>query len=180
MKHLTRFRILGALAVASLVPILPAAAQNAAFNPSAMVGKTVLDPAGKPVGQVTGQREGLLFVKTDRHETSLPTSSFTFQQNKLYIAFTQAELNAEVDKTVALVNASLTPGAAVKGSGGNVIGKIHSLDAQYVAIDLTNGQTIRIPRNSIAGTAKGAVIGMTQEQLEAALSHPQQPAPGSN
>lgn len=177
MKHFTLVRLLGALAVASFASHVPAVAQTAAFDPAAMVGKTVLDPAGKPVGQVTGQRDGLLFVKTDRHDTSLPLSSFTFQQKKLYIAFTQAELNAEVDKTVALINASLTPGANVKGSGGNVIGKIHSLDAQYVAIDLTSGQTIRVPRNSVAGTAKGAVIGMTLEQLEAALSHPQ---PSSN
>ena len=165
-----------------MAPAVPAIAQSAAFIPHDMVGKTVLDPAGKPVGQVSGERDGLLFIKTDRHETSLPLSSFTYQQKKLYIAFTQAELNAEVDKTMALINASLTPGAAVKGSGGDVIGKIHSLDAQYVAIDLANGQIIRIPRNSIAGTAKGAVIGMTKEQLEAALlqQQPQHPATHDN
>jgi len=180
MELLTRFRLLGALAVASIAPAFPVAAQAPAFDPVAMVGKTVLDPSGKPVGQVTGQRDGLLFIKTDRHETSLPISSFTFQQKKLYIAFTQTELNAEVDKTVALINASLSPGAAVKGANGAVIGKIHSLDAEYVAIELTSGQTIRIPRNSIAGTAKGAVIGMTLEQLQAALSHPQDPAPSGN
>ncbi|QIK95743.1 preprotein translocase subunit YajC [Sphingomonas sp. HDW15A] len=180
MKLFTPVRLLGALAIASLAPAMPVAAQPAAFDPATMVGQAVLDPAGKPVGQVTGQRDGLLFIKTDRHETSLPISSFTYQQKKLYIAFTQAELNAEVDKTVALINASLTPGAAVKGIGGNVIGKIHSLDAQYVAIDLTSGQTIRVPRNSIAGTAQGAVIGMTKEQLEAALSNPKPPAPSSN
>jgi hypothetical protein len=180
LRHLTLVRLLGALAIASFASNMPASAQPTAFDPATMIGKTVLDPAGKPVGQVTGQRDGLLFLKTDRHETSLPLSSFTYQQKKLYIAFTQAELNAEVDKTVALINASLTPGANVKGSGGNVIGKIHSLDAQYVAIDLTSGQTIRVPRNSVAGTAKGAVIGMTLEQLQAALSNPQQPQPSSN
>jgi hypothetical protein len=96
MELLTRFRLLGALAVASIAPAFPVAAQAPAFDPVAMVGKTVLDPSGKPVGQVTGQRDGLLFIKTDRHETSLPISSFTFQQKKLYIAFTQTELNAEV------------------------------------------------------------------------------------
>jgi hypothetical protein len=173
-------RLLGALAVASFASNMPARAQPAAFDPAAMVGKAVLDPTGKPVGQVSGQRDGLLFIKTDRHETSLPLSSFTYQQKKLYIAFTQAELNAEVDKTVALINGSLSPGANVKGSGGAVIGKIHSLDAQYVAIDLTSGQTIRVPRNSVAGTPNGAVIGMSLEQLQAALSHPPQPAPSSN
>ena len=180
MRDFTRFRLVCALTVASLAPAIPVLAQPAAFNPVEMVGKTVFDPTGKPVGQVSGEREGLLFIKTDRHETSLPLSSFTYQQKKLYIAFTQAELNAEVDKTMALINGSLTPGAAVKGSGGNVIGKIHSIDAQYVAITLDSGQIIRIPRSSIAGTAKGAVIGMTKEQLEAALLHHQQPAPSSN
>ena len=180
MKHLALVRLLGALAVASFASTLPATAQTAAFDPTVMVGKTVFDPTGKPVGQVSGQRDGLLFIKTDRHETSLPIASFTFQQKKLYIAFTQAELNAEVDKTVALINGSLTPGANVKGSAGTVIGRIHSLDAQYVAIDLTSGQTIRVPRNSIAGTPNGAVIGMTLEQLQAALSHPQEPKPSSN
>lgn len=180
MKNLTLVRLLGALAVASFAQSTPAAAQTAAFDPATMVGKMVLDPAGKPVGQVIGQRDGSLFIKTDRHETSLPVSSFTYQQKKLYIAFTQAELNAEVDKTVALINGSLTPGANVKGSGGNVVGKIHSLDAQYVAIDLTSGQTIRVPRNSIAGTPNGAVIGMTLEQLQAALGNAPQPEPSSN
>lgn len=135
-----------------------------------MVGKTVLDPKGGTVGQVIGARDGLLFVKTDRHETSLPTSSFTFQQGKLYIAFTQAELNAEVEKTLARIAQSLAPGAPVKGSGGVVIGTIEAIDAEFATIKLPSGQSIRIPRSGIAGTPDGAVIGMTAAQLEAAVS----------
>lgn len=169
MRSNLLFSALAALVVPAVHPI-PALAQAAAIDSPAMVGKTVLDPRGGVVGQVTGARDGLLFVKTDRHETSLPTSSFTFQQGKLYIAFTQAQLNAEVEKTLATIAQSLAPGAAVKGSGGTVIGAIESIDAEFATIKLPSGQSIRIPRSGIAGTPGGAVIGMTAAQLEAAVA----------
>jgi len=180
LKHLPLFRLACAFALASVAPAIPAWAQSAAFNPHEMIGKTVLDPTGKPVGQVSGEHDGLLFIKTDRLETSLPLTSFTYQQKKLYIAYTQAELNAEVEKTMALINGSFSVGAAVKASDGAMIGKIAQVDAQYVAITLADGQIIRIPRASVTGTAKGAVIGMTKAQLDAAIPHAQQPAPTSN
>lgn len=144
--------------------------QSAVTDSAGMVGRPVVDPTGKPVGQVIGARQGLLFVKTDKHETSLPLSSFTLMGGKLYIALTQAQLNAEVEKSLALIAQALVPGASVKGSAGNVLGTIEAIDAEFATIKLTTGQTVRIPRSGIAGTPNGAVIGMTAAELDAAVA----------
>lgn len=150
--------------------LAPVHAQSAVTDGAAMVGKPVVDAKGAPVGQVVGARQGLLFVKTDKQETSLPLSSFTFMGGKLYIALTQAQLNAEVEKSLALMSQALAPGATVKGSAGNVLGAIEAIDTEFATIRLTGGQTIRIPRSSIAATPGGAVIGMTAAELEAAVA----------
>lgn len=175
MKSLT-LRLTIALAVASFVPAAPAVAQTAVTDPAAMVGKPVVDQVGKPVGQVIGAQGNLLFVKTDKHETSLPTSSFTLMGGKLYIAFTQAQLNAEIEKGLAQVAASLAPGAPVKGTAGSVVGTIEAIDPEFATIKLASGQSIKVPRSGIAGSTNGAVIGMTQAQLEAAVAKAAAPA----
>ncbi len=168
-----------ALAVAVPVigaPISPAVAQAAPAH-ATWVGKTVLDPKEGTVGTVTTVKDGNVIVKTDRLEATLPATSFTYQQNKLYFGMTQAELNATIDKVVAdreaALAAALQPGAEVKGSAGAVLGTIEQIDAEYAAIKLADGQIVRIPRSGIAATAEGAVAGVSAAELEAQLESTQ-------
>jgi len=153
---------LSKLATFSIViaaPLAPLAAQS--------VGMQVVDPKGAAVGTVSGVMGDDVVIKTDRHEVRLPKSSFTLDQGKLLFGMTQAELNAAGDKSVADAAAALVAGATVKGSDGESVGTIDSIDAEFATIKLTSGKQVRVPRTGLGASAEGAVIGMTAAQLEA-------------
>ncbi len=155
------------------IPMSPAVAQTAPAH-AAWVGKTVLDPKEGKVGVVSAVRDGNVIVKTDRLEATLPATSFTYQQNKLYFGMTQVELNAAIEKAAAdreaALAAALQPGAAVKGSAGTVLGTIEQVDDEYVALKLASGKIVRIPRSGIAATVDGAIAGVSAAELEAQLA----------
>jgi preprotein translocase subunit YajC len=132
----------------------------------------VVDPKGAAVGTVSGVTGDLVVVKTDRHEVSLPKSSFTLDQGKLLFGMTQAELNAASEKSIADAAAALVAGATVKGSGGESVGTIDSIDAEFATIKLTSGKQVRVPRSGLGVSAEGPVIGMSAAQLEAQAQPP--------
>jgi len=157
-------RLFVALASASLALAGPAYAQaGGGFT----VGAEVLDSSGNPVGTITAVNGDVVTVKTDKVEAPLGKASFAQQDGKLYIGNTQAELNALVEQTNAAAAASLAVGAPVKDSAGASVGTIDSIDAELVTIKLASGKSVRLPRNGIAGSANGAVVGATLADLEA-------------
>ena len=159
-------RLLIALASASLALAAPAFAQAGGFS----VGAQVLDSSGNPVGTISAVNGDVVTVKTDKIEANLGTASFAQQDGKLYIGLTQAELNAAVEKDKAAAEASLVVGAPVKDSAGAAAGTIEAIDAEFVTLKLASGKSVRLPRNGIAGSANGAVIGLSAADLEKAGS----------
>jgi hypothetical protein len=159
-------RLFVAFAAASLALAGPAFAQVGGFT----VGAQVLDGSGNPVGTIVAINGDVVTVKTDKVEAHLGKASFAQQDGKLYIGNTQAELNALIEKEKAAAEASLAVGAPVKGSGGAEIGTIEAIDTEYVTLKLTSGKSVRIPRSGIAGSAQGAVVGLTVADLEAQTS----------
>jgi len=155
-------RLFVAFASASLALASPAFAQADGFT----VGAQVLDSSGNPVGTVTAVSGDAVTVKTDKIEANLGKASFAQQDGKLYIGMTQAELNAAVEKDKAAAEASLAVGAPVKDSAGASAGTIEAIDAEFVTLKLASGKSVRIPRSGIAGSANGAVIGLTAADLE--------------
>lgn len=159
-------RLFVALASASLALAGPVFAQAGGFA----VGTEVLDPSGNPVGTVTAVNGDVVTIKTDKVEAPLGKASFAQQDGKLYIGNTQAELNALIEQTNAAAAASLAVGAPVKDSAGTAVGTIEAIDAEFVTLKLASGKSIRIPRNGIAGSADGAVVGLTAADLESSAS----------
>ncbi|HEU0311307.1 MAG TPA: hypothetical protein VFR36_08835 [Sphingomicrobium sp.] len=159
-------RFIAAFASAALALAGPVYAQAGGFA----VGTDVLDGSGNPVGTVAAVNGDVVTVKTDKLEANLGKASFASQDGKLYIGMTQAELNAAIEKDQAAVEASLAVGSNVKGSGGAVAGTIEAIDAEFVTLKLASGKSVRIPRSGIAGSADGAVIGMTAADLEASAN----------
>ena len=159
-------RLFVLLASASLAIAGPAFAQTGGFT----VGAQVLDGKGNPVGTITAINGDVVTVKTDKVEANLAKGSFAQQDGKLYIGNTQAELNALIEQQNAAAEASLAVGAPVKGTGGAQIGTIEAIDAEFVTLKLTSGKSVRIPRSGIAGSAQGAVVGLTVADLEAQTS----------
>jgi preprotein translocase subunit YajC len=155
------------LVVASSALALSAPALAQAIAP----GMQVVDTAGARVGTVTAVQGDNLLVKTDKHETLVPKASFTPNAGKLLFGMTQAQLDAEIEKTQAAANAAVAAGATVKGVYGAEIGKIDSVSDSGVVIALTAGQKIQVGRNSVRGNPDGTVtVGLTAEQLSAQLS----------
>jgi hypothetical protein len=160
--------ILASAALVTLAPSVPAFAQA---STAVTVGMPIVSTDGAPVGKVTGIQGANLMVKTDKHEVLLPRSSFTAAGGKLLFGMTQAQLNAEVDKSLAAAQAAVVAGATVKGAAGTPVGTLDAADADYVTITLTSGKKIRTKRDAVRGNADGTVtIGYTAEQLEALVA----------
>jgi preprotein translocase subunit YajC len=159
-------RLFVAFASAALALAAPSYAQADAFT----VGAQVLDPSGNSVGTITAVNGDVVTVKTDKLDATLGKGSFAQQDGKLYIGNTQAELNALVEQTNAAAAASLAVGAPVKDSGGAAVGTIEAIDAEFVTVKLASGKSVRIPRSGIAGSANGAVVGLTAADLESSAS----------
>ena len=148
------------LGLLTLLVAVPAGAQS--------VGMQIVDPTGAPVGTVTALSGNNLQVKTDKHEVMLPKASFRLGTGKQHFAMTQAQLNAEIEKSVAAAEASVTAGATVKGLQGIEIGKIDSVTDTDVVVALTSGSKIQVARKGVRGNADGSVtVGLTADQLKA-------------
>lgn len=161
MKPLISKMFAAALFVSA--PLAPAFAQQPAATVA--VGMQVVDVKDAPVGTIISMNGDSVTLKTDRHEIPLNAGSFSVQEGKAYFGMTQAEVNAEYEKTLAAAEASLAPGAVVKGLNGQRLGTIESIDDQTLKLKLDGGQVVELPRSGIAGGPDGAVVGITAEDL---------------
>lgn len=155
-----------------LIPVIAAFSAFALSAPALAQaiapGMQITDPNGRAVGTVKAVQGDNLLISTGSNEVLLPKASFTAADGKLLFGMTQAELNAEIQKTVAAADASIAAGAAVKGLTGTDIGKIDSVTADSVVIALRSGQKVQIARKGVRGNADGTVtVGLTTEQLNA-------------
>lgn len=164
------------LIVANLACIEPAAGADPAFAPSLPIspGVQVVDVAGNPVGTVQSVRGSELVLKTDRHEVRLPLSSFTPDKGKLVFGLTREALNQATD---AMLAKALLPGSEVRGKNGGLAGQIETIDEQFVTVELATGQSIRLPRKSVAPAPEGAVLGITVAELQQMVNKSVSPTP---
>lgn len=162
-----QYHRLAKLAVAAAIAASPLAfsAAGAATPAEVRPGMQVVDPSGGAVGTVTGIKGDMLLLKTDKHEVQLPLASFTANQGKLLFGMTAAQLNAATEQALAVAKAAVAPGASVYGSDGILAGTIESIDESLVKIKLADGKSVRIPRDGVSGSQKGAVLGITTAKL---------------
>ena len=159
--------VLRSIAVLSLTvtaPLAPSFAQTA--------GTQVVDTSGGTVGTVVRTDGANIVIKTDQHEVALPKTSFTAHEGKLLFGMTQAQLNAEVEKSKAEAAKSVAPGVTVKGSSGAVVGTIDAVDGETITIKLATGSLVRVPRSGVAAGNGEVVIGLTAEELQALVASP--------
>ena len=153
-----------AAAIAISAPVTPASAQA---QGGIAVGMQITDASGGVVGTVAEVKGDNLLVKTDKHEALLPKASFSVGQGKLLFGLTQAQLDAEIEKSLSAASASVVAGATVNGSGGTEVGKIEAVADGKVTIALTSGQKIQVLDSAVRGNADGTVsIGYTSAQLQ--------------
>lgn len=148
----------------------PQIASAQATTVSASPGMIVQDAKGGAVGSVIKVEQSSVVVKTDKYDVPVPIQSFARDGNSLLLGMTREQLNGAYEQSLAAANAALVVGGSVKGSGGAEVGTIDAIDGETVTIKLADGKKIQIPRSGIAGSADGAVIGMSAEELEAQLN----------
>lgn len=158
-----QYHRLATLAFAAALAASPLALSAAAAATPAEVkpGMQVVDPSGGAVGMVAGVKGDSLILKTGTHEVQLPLASFTANQGKLLFGMTAAQLQA----AMASAQASVAAGANVYGSDGTLAGTIESIDDNLVTIKLASGASVRVPRNGVSGSDKGASLGITTAKL---------------
>lgn len=162
LNRLARFALAASLAAAPILTTTAIAATPAEVKP----GMQVVDQAGGTVGMVTAVKGDTLVLKTDKHELHLPLASFTANEGKLLFGMTAAQLNQEADKQLASAAAALAVGANVYGPGGTLAGQIEAIDGELFTVKLTSGESVRLPRTSLAPGANGATLGLSVEELK--------------
>jgi preprotein translocase subunit YajC len=169
--------IVGTLTAVGIAIAAPAAAQAQA---GVTVGMQVTDAAGGAVGTVTAIQGDNIQIKTNKHDALLPKSSFTVANGKLLFGMTQAQLDAEIEKSLTAANAAVVAGATVKGTGGAQVGTIDSVADGKVTISLQGGKKIAIPQEGVRGNTDGTVtIGFSAAQLEALVQQSSGASAGS-
>lgn len=155
--------IVGTLTAIGLFAASPALAQA-----GVTVGMQVTDASGAAVGTVSAIKGSSLLIKTDKHEALIPSSSFRLQNGKLLFAMSQAQLDAQIEQSLAAANAAIAAGATVKGVAGTAVGTIDSVADGKATITLQDGKKIAVPQEGLRGNPDGTVtIGYSAAQLEA-------------
>ncbi len=161
---------MAASAAQAAQPAQQAAPAAPAAKAELAAGAEVRDTNGGVVGTIASVDGQFVVLKTDRHEVRLPANSLAAAPGHFLFAMTRDQLNAEVDKTKAQASASLAAGAVITGSQGATVGTIDAIDAEFVTLKLASGKLVRLPRNAVAASGTGGVIGMTAAELEAAAA----------
>ena len=115
---------LAAVLSASVASAQPAAepattAQPAKPAPAAAnwtAGAKVRDTSGEAVATISKVEGESVVIRTDKHEVRLPKTSFAPQGDGFVIAMTQAEVNAEVEKTLAGATGNPAAGTEAEAS----------------------------------------------------------------
>ncbi|WP_298673655.1 hypothetical protein [uncultured Sphingomonas sp.] len=165
------------LIAASAMLANPAVAQTAAPAPAASAahgvaaGAIVYDAQGDVVGTIVSTDGTNAVVDTGTVKAALALSAFGTSPKGPTLGMTKAQLDAAASQqqpNSAEFRAKLVPGAAVYGSGGTEIGKIKEADAQFITLTTPHGDA-RLPIAGFGPGTNGITIGLTAQQLEAAI-----------
>jgi hypothetical protein len=149
---------------AAATPTAPAAA-------TPTVGAKVYDTAGAEVGTIASVTPTTGAINTGTNTVAIPLTSFGTGAKGLTIAMTRAQLDAAAAQaTGGDLKAKLVAGTQVSGAAGSVLGTIKAADPQFVTVTTTKGADVKLPVSGFAAGPNGVVIGMTAEQLDAAIA----------
>jgi hypothetical protein len=160
-----------ALAQTQTAPAPAPAPSGQAAAPA--VGAVVYDPQGTQVGTIESLVQGGAVVNMGTTKVTLPLTAIGPGANGLTTTLSKAELEAAGAKAQADAQAqlktALTPGAQVYGSAGSPVGTVKSSDATTVTLTTPQGDAA-LPMTGFAMGPNGPFIGMTAEQLNAAIA----------
>lgn len=171
----------GALPGTGMPAAAPAASASGAATAAApatasvAAGASVMDTKGGVVGTIASVSGDVAVVDTGTVKASIPVASFAKSDKGLLLGMTKAELEAAAAGAQAQANAALKPGTAVIDAKGGSVGTIEAVEGDMVTV-ATPKVKAKLPKSAIAMGPNGAVISMTQAQLEAAAQGAAPPA----
>ena len=135
-------------------------------------GAAVVDTTGAPVGRIEAVQGNVAVISTGTARASVDVASLRPGAGGLVIGMSRAELEAASMRAQAqassAVKALLQPGATVYGSDGAQAATVDAVDDQYVTLAVESAKA-KLPLSAFSRTDGGLAIGMTAEQLKAAV-----------
>lgn len=173
------------LAVPAVVGAKPAPAPAAATPAVAKVGAAVIGKDNQPAGTVAEITAQAIVIDTGTNKVPVPVASVGVNPKGLWIGMTRAELDAAFTASTAQAQTSfasqLVPGAMVHGLNNAMLGTVKKVEGQFVDLTTPRGD-VRLPLSGFGPGPNGVVqLGLTQEQLYAAMgaAAPAAPAPAA-
>ena len=159
-----------ALAAASLA--------TAQATPPLKAGASVYDPSGAAIGTIESVDGTSAIVSTGTSKVAIPTASFGAGTNGPTLSATKADLDnaakQAADQSRAAVLANLSPGTAVKATGGgSVVGTVKVVEGEFVTLTTAKGD-VRLPTTAFASSTAGVTVAMSKTEFDAAVAaaHP--------
>lgn len=150
----------------------PAAGAQAGATATATptVGATVYDSAGAVLGTIKQVTPQAVVVDVGGTPAALPPASIGSGPRGLQVAITRAEVEAQTRQAQGqALQQQLTAGAQVRGAAGATIGTVKSVDGTNVTVTTSKGDVV-LPASGFAAGPNGPVVGLTQAQLDAAIT----------
>jgi len=136
-------------------------------------GATVYDAQGGTVGTIASVDATSAVIDTGTNKVAVQLSSIGTSPKGPTLGLTKVQLDAAAtqqrNQAMTTFKTQLVPGAQVYGANGTALGTIKAADAQYVTVTTAKGDA-KLPIAGFGPGAKGVTIGMTAEQLNAAIS----------
>lgn len=171
MKSFAVFALASTIAIPAIASA-QTAAPPAQASAAVTTGATVYDTSGGVVGTVDSTDGTNAVVNTGTVKAAIPLTSLGKGDKGPVLAMTKAQLEAAAGQqqaqAAAEFKAKLAPGAAVYGTGGAQLGTIKSVDASFVTVTTTSGDA-KLPIAGFGPGPQGVTLGMTAEQLKAAM-----------
>lgn len=172
-----RIHMVALIASAAFVPATSwaqaAPAAPASASATVAVGATVYDTAGAVVGTIDSTDGTNAVINTGTVKAGVPVTSLGAGAKGPVLAMTKAQLDAAAGQQQAQASAEfkskLVAGAAVYDPAGTQLGTIKSVDATGVTLTTTSGDA-KLPATGFGPGPKGVMVGLTADQLKAALS----------
>lgn len=177
----------GLFVAAALLSINVASAQSrtpiptpAAEQATPTVGATLFDPQGVEAGTIDSIQANAIIVSTGTAKVAVPTNAVGPGANGLVVSLTKAQLNAAAAQAEMQAQADLrtrlVPGAQVRGvNGETVLGTIKTA-GDTVVLTTAKGDVSLAP-SAFGMSPNGLIVGLTPEQLDAAIAGAQPAAP---
>ncbi|KQN93470.1 hypothetical protein ASE95_00460 [Sphingomonas sp. Leaf231] len=160
-------------AASAQAPAQAPATAAAPTGAAVTTGATVYDTSGGVVGTVESTDGTTAIVNTGTVKAGIPLTSLGQGAQGPVLAMTKAQLEAAAGQQQAQATAEfkskLVPGATVYGTGGTQLGTIKSVDASGVTLTTADGDAV-LPVTGFGPGPQGILLGMTAEQLKAAMS----------